>query len=195
MLLRKFAVESMNSARRLFVKRKTFRGTLFFGLFFLVLVALAVPAGDKYTVKVPNGLAFSEFRGYEGWQYVSASVTDDRVKIIAGNPVMIAAYKEGFPDNGRAIPDGAALSKVQWSKKPSPEFPAKVTTAGDLKEVEFMVKDSKRFSDSNGWGYAEFIYDAASETFKPFGNDAGCGAACHTTAAKKDYVFTAYPLR
>jgi hypothetical protein len=181
--------------RRSDMKRKTLRASLFCVAFLFVLVALAVPAGDKYAVQVPNGLAFSEFRGYETWQYVSASVTDDRVKIIAGNPVMIAAYKEGFPGNGKAVPDGAVLSKVQWSKKPSPEFPAKVTTSGDLKEVEFMLKDSKRFADSNGWGYAEFTYDAASEAFKPFGNDARCGSACHTTAAKKDYVFTAYPLR
>ena len=164
-------------------------------LFFGVLVALALAANDKYSVKVPNGLAFSEFRGYESWQYVAASVTDDRVKIIAGNPLMIAAYKEGFPQNGKAVPDGAVLSKVQWSKKPSPEFPAKVTVPGDLKQVGFMLKDSKRFADSNGWGYAEFIYDAASETFKPFANDTRCGAACHTAAAKKDYVFTAYSWR
>lgn len=176
------------------MKRKPIQLVLFVG-FLPVLATLIVAAQDKYTVAVPNGLAFSEFRGYESWKYVSTSTTGDRVKIIAGNPAMIAAYDAGFPDNGQPAPDGAVLSKIQWAKKPSPEFPAKVTVPGDLKEVEFMMKDSKRFAGSNGWGYAEFIYDAAANTFKPLGTGAGCGATCHTAAAKKDYVFTTYHVR
>jgi hypothetical protein len=74
---------------------------------------------------------------------------------------------------------------------------------GDLTEVEFIEKDSKRFSDTHGWGYAMFDYDAASGTFTPAtsagkppqGHDAKCGAACHTLAASKDYIFTAYAKR
>jgi hypothetical protein len=91
--------------------------------------------------------------------------------------------------------DGAILSKTQWSKKTSPEIGTRVTVPGELREVQFMVKDSKRFADSNGWGYALFNYDAASGTFTPSGTGVKCGAACHNAAAKKDYVFTAYALR
>lgn len=66
--------------------------------------------------------------------------------------------------------------------------------------VDFMVKDSKRFAESFRWGYAVFDYDAASDTFKPGtlastpaqGNDAKCGFACHTIVRTKDYVFTEY---
>jgi hypothetical protein len=66
-----------------------------------------------------------------------------------------------------------------------------------------MVKDSKRFADGGGWGYAMFKYDAASETFTPGtqadhppqGNDAKCGVACHTLVKKQDYVFTEYGKR
>jgi hypothetical protein len=72
-----------------------------------------------------------------------------------------------------------------------------------LHDVDFMEKDSKRFVDSGGWGYAMFKYDAASETFKPGGltdtppqgNDAKCGAACHTIVKTRDYVFTEYGKR
>jgi hypothetical protein len=103
-------------------------------------------------------------------------MTDDRLKIIGGNPAMIAAYKAGFPANGKPFPDGAALSKIQWAKKPSAEFPATATAPGDLKAVEFMVKNSKRFPDSHGWGYVEFTHDAATDTFKPVGTGAKCGA-------------------
>ncbi|HTP85453.1 MAG TPA: cytochrome P460 family protein [Bryobacteraceae bacterium] len=177
------------------MKRKGVQVSALVGVFLCGLAALAVAAQDKYDVKVPNGLAFSEFRGYESWQNVATSVTDDRVKIIAGNPAMIAAYYDGFPGNGKAIPDGAVLSKVQWARTPSPDFPDKVSVPGDLKEVEFMVKDSKRFPDTHGWGYAEFTYDAASGTFSPLGTGAKCGNTCHTRAAARDYVFTAYHAR
>ena len=64
-----------------------------------------------------------------------------------------------------------------------------------LHDVDFMVKDSKRFSGSGGWGYAQFNYDSASEAFTPDGSGAGCGYTCHTIAASKDYVFTAYGKR
>jgi hypothetical protein len=177
------------------MKRQSIAGIALVGVFLFVLVALTMAAQDKYTVKVPNGLAFSEFRGYESWQYVAASVTDDRVKIIGGNPAMIAAYKAGFPANGKPFPDGAVLSKIQWAKRPSAEFPATATVPGGLKEVEFMVKDLKRFPDTHGWGYVEFTYDGATDTFKPLGTGAKCGATCHNAAAKKDYVFTEYSSR
>jgi hypothetical protein len=77
------------------------------------------------------------------------------------------------------------------------------TVPDRLTEVEFIEKDARRFPDSNGWGYAVFKYDAASDAFSPGtladkppqGNDAKCGAACHKLAAAKDYIFTAYPKR
>src|SRR5262249_7323243 len=129
---------------------------------------------------------------------VAPSQTNDQIKIIAANAVMIAAYKEGFPANGKPVPDGAMFAKIEWAKKSSPEFPAQVTVPGVLQAVEFMVKDSKRFPDTNGWGYADFKYDAASGTFTPFGN-ASTGKTfchqCHTAVTQKDFVFTAYPVR
>jgi Cytochrome P460 len=64
-----------------------------------------------------------------------------------------------------------------------------------LHDIDFMVRDSKRFADSSNWGYAQFNYDAASDTFTPLGTGANCGTACHTIVKAKDYVFTAYPKR
>ena len=54
-----------------------------------VVGGVAVAAQDRSTLKVPNGLAFSEFKGYEDWQYVAVSQTATSVKVIAANPVMI----------------------------------------------------------------------------------------------------------
>ena len=177
------------------MKFRRARVTVFVGVILSAAVGLAIAAQDKYAVKVPDGLALSEFRGYESWPYVSTRETPDRIKIIGGNAKMIAAFHEGFPENGKPVPDGAVLTKMQWTRKPSAEFPDNVTVAGELKEVEFMLKDAKRFPNSNGWGYAIFSYDAASKTYAPVGMGSGCGTTCHNAAAKKDYVFTEYSLR
>src|ERR1041384_525612 len=64
----------------------------------------AQAAQDKYTLKVPGGLAFSEFRGYEAWQVVSVSQDGPLFAVILANPVMIAAYRAGVPGNGKAVP-------------------------------------------------------------------------------------------
>ena len=162
----------------------------------------AISAQDKYTVRVPGGLAFSEFRGYDGWEAISISRNERVVAMILGNPVMIDAYRAGIPGNGRPVPDGAKMAKIHWTPKQNEFFPD-ATVPGSLLNVDFMVKDSKRFADSGGWGWAVFDYDAASDTFKPGtlagtppqGNDAKCGFACHTTVKTRDYVFTEYGHR
>ena len=167
-----------------------------------VLAGLVLAGQDKYAVSVPGGLAFSEFRGYEAWQTISLSRNDKVVAVILGNPVMIKAYLAGFPANGKPVPDGAKMAKLHWAPKKNEFFPD-ATVPGKLVNIDFMVKDSKRFADSGGWGYAVFDYDDASATFTPGtkagtppqGNDAKCGYACHTLVKGKDYVFTEYGKR
>jgi len=179
-----------------------------YGLAITVALGLALLGGrgfsaqDKYTLKVPNGLAFSEFRGYESWQLVSISQNGSHVAAIVANPVMIKAYLSGVPGNGKPFPDGAKMAKIHWNPKKMETFTA-ATVPGTQANVDFMVKDSKRFADSGGWGWGAFDYDAASNTFKPGtladkppqGNDAKCGFACHTIVKGQDYVFTAYAKR
>ncbi len=184
------------------MKRKSVGVIVSVGVFLSVLVGLALAAQDKYTVKVPNGLAFSEFRGYEAWEVVSISQNGNLVAAILANPAMIKAYSAGIPGNGQPFPDGAKMAKIHWSPKKLETFPT-ATVPGTQHDVDFMVKDSKRFSDSGGWGYAVFDYDAASDTFTPGtladkppqGNDAKCGFACHSSVKTRDYVFTDYRHR
>jgi hypothetical protein len=167
-----------------------------------LFAGLAISAQDKYSVKVPGGLAFSEFVGYESWEAISISGNDRVVAMIVGDPVMIAAYRSGAPANGQPVPDGAKMAKVHWIPKKSELFPD-ATVPGTLLNIDFMEKDSKRFADSGGWGYAVFDYDVASDVFKPGtkagtppqGNDAKCGFACHSRAKARDYVFTEYGKR
>ena len=115
---------------------------------------------------------------------------------------MIDAYRAGVPRNGKPFPDGSRMAKIHWNPKKLETFPA-ATVPGMLHDVDFMVKDSKRFADSGGWGWAAFEYDAASGRFAPGttadsppqANDAKCGLGCHTIVKSRDYVFTDYGSR
>lgn len=179
-----------------------------------IAAALAVIAGvaisaaqdkdkDKYSVKVEGGLGFAEFRGYESWEVIAVSHNGDMMAATVGNPAMIAAYKAGIPENGKPFPDGVRMAKVHWNAKKAASWPGQPTVPGTQHDVDFMVKDSKRFADSGGWGWAEFEYDASSKTFTPAGmdakppqgHDAKCGFACHTLVKDRDYVFTEYGTR
>ena len=155
----------------------------------------AMSAQDRSTLRVPNGLAFSEFKGFEDWPTISVSQTGELIEVILGNPIMMTASRAGLPANGKQFPDGAKMAKIHWNAKKSAEAPSPTTVPDTLHDVDFMAKDSKRFADSGGWGYAQFNYDAATNTFTPLGNDAKCGFACHTIVAAKDYVFTSYGKR
>jgi hypothetical protein len=160
-----------------------------------VLGSIALAAQDKYTLQVPNGLAFSDFRGYENWEDVAVSQTENGIKVIVANSTMMAAYRDGLPADGKLFPDGSKVAKIEWTSKRNAASPYSVMVPDALKSVSFIEKDIKRFPDTHGWAYAQFGYDAASDTFTPHGNDAKCGYECHSTVAAKDYIFTAYPKR
>jgi hypothetical protein len=185
---------------------KYFPAVVFIAVLVAVAVHMAMAAQDKYTVKVPGGLAFSDFRGYEDWQSVSVSKTEHAFAIILANPVMIEAYRSGIPGNGKPFPDGSKIAKIHYKPAKSLDAPDPTTEVpGTLANVDFIEKDSKRFTDgdSGGWGYAAFEYNATSDTFRPAteddvppqSNDAKCGVACHSIAQAKNYIFTEYPKR
>jgi Cytochrome P460 len=177
--------------------------TIAAGTWALAILGAAIFAQDKYSLKVSGGLAFSEFRGYEDWAVVAVHHTEDLVKVVVGNPVTMDAFRAGVPGNGKPFPDGSKMAKVEWRPTKSPDAPYDITVPGTVYDLDFMVKDAKRFADSGGWGYAVFKHDAASGMYTPAtrahkppqGNDAKCGSACHTIAKAKDYVFTEYAKR
>ena len=169
------------------MKRKSIGVIIFVGVFLSVLAALAIAAQDKYTLSVPNGLAFSDFRGYENWQVVAVSQTENLLKVMVANPTMMDAYRAGVPGNGKPFPDGSKIAKIEWKPKKSTEAPFSVRIPDVLQDVFLIEKDNKRFPDTKGWAYAVFDYVPASDTFKP--NATGtvtCGFTCHTRVAAKD---------
>ena len=158
-----------------------------FGIALAFLGGMAITAQDKYTLQLPNGLAFSDFRGYENWQVVAVSQTEELLKVMVANPTMIDAYRAGVPGNGKPFPDGSKIAKIEWKPKKSTEAPFVVRIPDTLQDVFLIEKDSKRFPATSGWAYAVFDWDAASKTLKPRGTGAECGYACHTAVAAQDW--------
>ena len=166
------------------------------GIALMVLGGKAFSAQDKYTLRVPDGLAFSDFKGYENWQVVSVSQTEELLKVMVANPTMIDAYRAGVPGNGKTFPDGSKIAKIEWKPKKNTEVPFSVRVPDVLQDVFFIEKNTKKFPNTKGWAYAAFDFDPASDTFKPDPTGVvACGFACHTAVAPKDYIFTAYGKR
>ncbi len=105
--------------------------------------------------------------------------------------------RRAFPATASPFPKGSIIVKMAWSEKQSPVFPP-AFEPDVLKRVEFIIKNSTRFPDTNGWGYARFVYDAKTSTFTPYGKDASFVQECHqchTIVKAKDFIFTGYPQR
>ena len=161
----------------------------------LAVVATAAYAQDKYALKTPSGIAFSDFKGYEDWAVVSSARTDEVLKVIVANPTMINAYKAGAPGNGQAFPEGSKVAKLQWSFKKSTEAPFAVDVPDAPTQAFLMEKDSKRFPSTGGWGYALFNHDVAAGRIVADAAPADCGNVCHVAVKRKDYIFHPYETR
>jgi len=183
--------------KELVMKRKSMLTIASVTVLLAVLAAgAAISAQDKYALKLPNGLAFSEFRGYENWQVVSVSQTAELLKVEVANPTMIDAYRKGIPGNGKPFPDGSKIAKIEWKPKKMVESPFAVNVPDTLQDVFLIEKDSRRFPDTKGWAYAVFDYQPASDTFTPDPTGTvNCGFACHTIVKDKDYIFHSYQKR
>jgi hypothetical protein len=151
---------------------------------------------DKYSLISPDGIAFSDFRGYEDWSTVSSARQTEVLKVIVANPAMIKAFKAGSAENGQLFPEGSMIVKLQWKPKKSTEAPFEVDVPDVFKQAFVMEKDSKKFPKTGGWGYAVFNYDAASGKFTadPTAH-ADCGNTCHVAVKAKDYIFHPYQER
>ena len=186
------------------MKHESFLITVSIAASLAIISGIALSATqDKYSVKVPGGLGFSDFNGYESWQLIAVSHSGDKLVGVLGDPATVEAFKAGVPDNGEPFPDGARMAKIHWNSKTNETEPGKPTIPDSQHDLDFMLKDSKRFADSGGWGYAAFEFDAASNTFRPAdlsdkppqAHDAKCGYACHKKVESQDYVFTRYATR
>ena len=117
-----------------------------------VLGSTAIYAQEKYSLKTPAGIAFSDFKGYEDWAVISSARTDEVLKVIVGNPTMIEAFKAGVPGNGQPFPDGSKVAKLQWKPKKSTEAPSPSTCRTSLHRLSSWrrtPRDSRKAADGD----------------------------------------------
>lgn len=150
----------------------------------LVLLLTSTTSAVANQHIAPNGIAM--YPDYMSWKVIAPSYREDKgqIRIITGNKIAVAGLKAGK----KPLPDGSVLAKVAWKAEKHPSFPV-ATVAGDFVQVEFMVKDAKKYKDTGGWGFARFVGNA----LKPYGKDAGFVGecfGCHTPVANNDYLFT-----
>ncbi|MDY0746890.1 cytochrome P460 family protein [Paucibacter sp. R3-3] len=147
--------------------------------------AEAAPASPIYGVTVP--------KGYRQWQFVAPALEAgelNELRAVLGNATAIAAYEKGAKSENsekgtRPFPDGTVLVKLAWKHVPSPEF-ATALVPGSPTTVQVMVKDSRRYAATGGWGFGRFIDGKPAD----LAQHQTC-FACHAALVKdRDYVFT-----
>ena len=136
------------------------------------------PASPIYGVTLPEG--------YRQWELIAPALEDaplNELRTVVGNRVAVDAYHR----NSDPFPDGTVLVKLAWARQPSAAF-ASATVPGKATTVQVMVKDSRKYATTGGWGFGRFIDGKpADET-----QHRTC-FACHEARAKgHDYVFTRY---
>lgn len=135
----------------------------------------------------PNGIAF--FPEYRDWKAISSTERFDNqaITLVLGNPVAIEAVEKG---HFNPWPDGTILAKVAWDRLIDDNGAVRT---GSFKQVEFMIKDSRKYRATLGWGFARW----RGVDLQPFGKDAGFASgcvSCHKPMRNNDFVFTR-PIR
>jgi hypothetical protein len=161
-----------------------FLKSLFIAVFSFTVTIIA-SANEVTVAPSPNGIEIP--KGYKKWDVYGVSHRTDKnsLRIILANPIAMKAAAEGLTN---PWPEGSIFAKLAWKDSIHPHFAA-ATVPGELSHVEFMVRDSKKFADTNGWGFARWLGMAQ----KPYGNDAYFAqecSTCHLQAKDTGYVFT-----
>jgi len=161
----------------------------------IVLIAVAMMA--SMAIPVSSGQDAPIFvkeipPGYRDWRLISVAREEGKlndIRAVLGNDIAIKAYREGkLP-----FPDGAVIARLAWSFDASDENnkvfgQAQSFVAGSPKNgVQFMIKDSKKYAATGGWGYGHFDDGKTAEA-----KVLNTCFACHEAIKDRDFVFTRY---
>ncbi|MCX7098421.1 MAG: cytochrome P460 family protein [Methylococcales bacterium] len=151
---------------------------------------LAISAISVTTAQAEAPAAKPQHAEYKDWRVLGVSHRLDKkfVRSILGNDVAIAAARAG---KTQPWPDGTIIAKLSWKEQPHPNWPQAIVP-GEFAGAEAMVKDSKKFADTGGWGFGHWegktlVMNSAEKTATCF--------ACHTPMKDHDYVYTAPVLQ
>ncbi len=147
----------------------------------LIVITIEVDAADK-TPEPSHGVDYPD--GWQNWATIAVSHRTDNntMRLILGNEVAVKAARSG---NTNPWPDGSILGKVVWKDSQLKNWQT-ATAPGKFVHAEFMFKDSKKYSESYGWGWARWT----GLEQKPFNKGMQVCIACHTPVKHRDWVFT-----
>jgi hypothetical protein len=155
------------------------------------VVASSAPASGHADKEAETTFGVQLPPGYRDWKLISVAHEEGNLndlRAILGNDVATEAYREGkLP-----FPDGSIIARLAWSYVPSDENNkvfgrAQSFVAGSAANVQFMVKDSRKYAATGGWGFAQFKDgkpDAEGKLNTCF--------PCHVPVKARDFVFTRY---
>ena len=155
------------------------------------LVATSAPTSGRADEEAAPIFGIKIPPGYRDWKLISVAHEEGNLndlRAILGNDTAIKAYREGkLP-----LPDGTIIARLAWNYVPSEENNrvfgrSQSFVAGSATNVQFMVKDSKKYAETGGWGFAQFKdgkpdAQAALKTCFP----------CHEPVKARDFIFTRY---
>jgi len=164
----------------------------------LVPVAVATLAGVTSSSQSTNKEDTSIFGGklppgYRDWKLISVAREEgdlNDIRAVLGNDVAITAYREGRS----LFPDGAIIARLAWKYVSSEENnkafgrPQSFVAGDPVNGVQFMIKDSKKYASTGGWGFAQF------DDGKPLTDKAKLKSCfdCHAPITDRDHVFSRY---
>lgn len=135
-------------------------------------------ASPIYGVTMPDG--------YRQWELVAPALEGeplDELRAVVGNAVALRAYRAGT----LPFPDGSILVKLAWKRVPSAEF-APASVPGPATTVQVMVKDSKKFAATGGWGFGRFVEGIPADEAQ----HRTCFACHQARVTGHDFVFTRF---
>jgi hypothetical protein len=152
-----------------------------------VASAVVLASASAETPTAPNGIQL--IRGFEDWKVIAPSYRPDKdhIRAILGNETAVEAMRKGT----RPFPDGTILAKVAWSTRKNARFPVAVEP-DKFVQVEFMIKDARKYPATGGWGFARFL----GPELKPYGLAPDFVQecfGCHVPVKDNDFVFTSLP--
>ncbi len=149
-----------------------------------VLLMLVVVSGHAAEMMPASSHGIAYPVGWQNWPTIAVSHRTDNktIRTILGNDIAFKAARSG---NTKPWPDGAILGKVVWKDTQLKDWPT-ATAPGKFVHAEFMFKDSKKYSDSYGWGWARWV----GLEQKPFEKGKQVCITCHIPVKNRDWVFT-----
>jgi len=159
-----------------------FKNKYLISLLFIALTAAPALNASDTSPGTSHEISYPE--GWQNWSTIAVSHRTDNktLRVILGNKIAVEAARSGQTN---PWPNGAILGKVVWKDSTLPNWAA-ATVPKELVHTEFMFKDSEKYTETGGWGWARWL----GVNQKPFNQGSQVCISCHAPVKNRDWVYT-----